>query len=238
MRATVAAILLDAASARVRARAGSWALPGTALTTCAFCQEWIAFAEFARTQALSGLGAHRRAGALARRGLDIVPDDSADVRGALTLTAGFADSVVGGEPSAALDEAAGLAAHVENGNRHHLLFSPANVVLWRMSTALESGDPATAAALAETIDPVELEIDSRRTTYLIDSARALYGLGEPDEKVVALLTHAERLGPVRARGNAFARDIVSTMLASARREAVAREIRGLAARMGMVRTGA
>ncbi|PRX51075.1 transcriptional regulator with XRE-family HTH domain [Prauserella shujinwangii] len=198
--------------------------------------EWIALAEFARTQALSGLGAHQRAGTLARRGLDVVPDDALDIRGALTLTTGFADTIVGGEPSGALDEAAGLAEHVENGNRHHLLFSPANVVLWRMSTALECGDHALAASLAETIDPAELAIDSRRTTYLIEHARALYGLRRPDEQVLDLLTQAERLGPVRTRSNAFAREIVATMLERARRESVVREARGLASRMGLLKT--
>ncbi|GAA1239862.1 hypothetical protein GCM10009676_25770 [Prauserella halophila] len=197
---------------------------------------WIALAEFARTQALSGLGAHKRAGTLARRGLEIVPDDAHDVRGALTLTAGFTESVTGGAPEAALDEAAGIAEHVEHGNRHHLLFSPANVVLWRMTAALEEGDHATAAALAETIDPAELEIDSRRTTYLIEYARARYGLRKPDEQVIDLLTRAERLGPVRTRGNMFVREIISTMIGRARREAVAREARGIASRMGLLKT--
>lgn len=200
---------------------------------------WVALSEFARTQALSGLGAHRRAGALARSGLAIAPEDATDIRGALTLTAGFTEAVTGeGEPSGALDEAAGLAEHVQNGNEHHLLFNPANVVLWRMSSALENGDHALAAALADTIDPTDLEIDSRRTTYLIERARALHGLGRSPELVVDLLSQAERLGPVRTRGNAFAREIVTTLLGRDVGRSVAREVRGLASRMGLLKSTA
>ncbi|OQO90036.1 transcriptional regulator [Saccharomonospora piscinae] len=197
---------------------------------------WIALAAFARTQAHSGLGAHRRAGALARQALEIAPDDAVDVRGALTLTTAFVDSVVGDDPAAALDEAEGLAGHVADGNRHHLLFTPANVVLWRMSTALEQGDYASAATLAESIHPSDLEINSRRTTYFIDYARALWGLRRPDEQVVELLKQAERIGPVRARSNAFVREIVFTMVERSRQQAVAREARGLASRMGLLKS--
>ncbi|WP_028662343.1 helix-turn-helix domain-containing protein [Saccharomonospora iraqiensis] len=198
---------------------------------------WISLAAFARTQACSGLGAHRRAGVLAANALEIVPEESVDVRGALTLTTGFIDSVIGGDPSAALDEAEGLAEHVEDGNRHHLLFTPANVVLWRMSAALEGGHYAAAATLAESIHPSDLEINSRRTTYFIDYARALWGLRRPDEDVIELIAQAETLGPVRTRSNTFVREIVSTMVERARRQAVAREARGLASRMGLLRVG-
>jgi len=198
--------------------------------------KWIAIAEFTRTQALSGLGVHRRANKLAQRALEAVPADAYDIRGALTLTTGFTASVVGdSDGSDALDEAAGLAEHVEYGNQNFLLFNPANVVLWRVASALECGDHAEAARLAETIDPAQLVIQSRRTTYLIEYARALHGLRRPDEDVIALLVQAEKLGAIRTRTNPFARDIVSTMLARARREAVAREARGLASRMGLVK---
>ncbi|MCR6488341.1 helix-turn-helix domain-containing protein [Amycolatopsis sp. OK19-0408] len=197
---------------------------------------WIALAEFARTQALSGLGAHKRAGKLAERALSYVPADAYDVRGALTLTTGYTESVLGGDAAAALDEAAGLAEHVEFGNRNFLLFGPANVVLWRISSALERGDHAEAARLAATLDPADLTIDSRRTTFLIEHARALYGIRRPDEEVLALLIRAEKLGRIRTRTNPFVRDIISTMLARARREKVAREVRGLADRMGLIKT--
>jgi transcriptional regulator with XRE-family HTH domain len=197
---------------------------------------WVALAEFARTQALGGLGAHHRAAKLVERALDTVPAGSYDIRGALTLTAGFTESVIGGSSAAALDEAAGIAAHTENGNAHFLLFGPANVVLWRISTALERGDHAAAATLVETLDPADLTIDSRRTTFLIEWARALYGLRRPDEQVVRLLVAAEKLGKVRTRTNPFARDIVATMVERARREAVAREARGLADRMGLLKS--
>lgn len=199
--------------------------------------EWVALAEFARTQALSALGAHQRAGKLAHRALHTVPDDAHDIRGALTLTTGFTASVLGtSDPVAALDEAAGLARHTPQGNRHYLLFSPANVVLWRISAALERGDHATAAALADALDPAELPIDSRRTTLLIEHARARYGLRRPDAEVMSLLLQAEKLGPIRTHGNPFVREIVTTMVTRARAQAVARDARGIASRMGLLKT--
>ncbi|TDV40115.1 helix-turn-helix domain-containing protein [Actinophytocola oryzae] len=197
---------------------------------------WVALAEFARTQALSALGAHARADKLAHRALDTVPAGATAIRGALILTTGHTAAVLGGDPSAPLDEATSLAEHVEDANEHFLLFQPTNVVLWRMSAALERGDHATAATLADRINPAALGIDSRRTTFLIERARALYGLRRPDEEVISLLLRAEKLGPVRARANPFAREIVSTMVTRARRESVAREARGLASRMGLLRS--
>ncbi|WP_442875288.1 hypothetical protein [Amycolatopsis sp. NBC_00355] len=165
-----------------------------------------------------------------------MPADAHDVRGALTLTTGYTESVLGGDATAALDEAAGLAEHVEYGNRNFLLFSPANVVHWRISSALERGDHAEAVRLAATVDPAELTIDSRRTTFLIEHARALFGIRRPDEEVLALLVKAEKLGHIRTRTNPFVREIISTMLARARREGVAREVRGMADRMGLVKS--
>lgn len=71
---------------------------------------------------------------------------------------------------------------------------------------------------------------------LIDYARALWELRKPDEETVALLSKAEKIGPVRTRSNAFVREIVSTKVERAQRKAVAREARGLATRMGLMKT--
>lgn len=157
------------------------------------------------------------------------------MRGALTLTTGFTQAVLNDDPSAALDEAAELADHEPDGNQHHLLFTPANVVLWRMSAALERGEHPAAATLADTITPEQLTVPSRRTTLLIEQARALYGLRKPDEQVMSLLVEAEKLGPIRLRSNAFVRDIVASMLTSTRRTTPARDARGLASRMGLLK---
>lgn len=58
----------------------------------------------------------------------------------------------------------------------------------------------------------------------------------PDEQVRALLVQAEALGRIRTRTNPFVREIISTMLARARRESVARDVRGMADRMGLLKT--
>lgn len=198
--------------------------------------EWVALAEFARTQALSGLGAHHRADRLARQALDTVPDTATEVRGALTLTTGYTQSVLDGDTTDALDEATGLAEHTGDDNKHHLLFTPANVILWRISAALESGDHATAAALADTVAADQFPVSSRRTTFLIEHARALHGLRRNDQQVVALLLQAEKLGPLRTRSNTFVREIINAMLTRNRTPSVTREIRALADRIGLLKT--
>lgn len=195
--------------------------------------EWVALAEFSRTQALSGLGAHHRADRLARHGLDTVPEHATDIRGALTLTTGYTQSVLGGDTTDALDEAAELAEHSRNGNEHHLLFTPANVVLWRISATLESGDHTTAAALADTINPDQFPIASRRTSFFIEHARALHGLRRDDETVITLLLRAETTGPLRTRSNAFVREIINTLLTRSRTPSVSREARAFADRIGL-----
>jgi hypothetical protein len=57
-----------------------------------------------------------------------------------------------------------------------------------------------------------------------------------DEGLGAILK-AEKLTPQQVRSNPFVRDAVAGLLASARREAGGRELRGLAHRIGVAPTG-
>jgi hypothetical protein len=203
---------------------------------------YIAAASFARTQALVGLGAYHRAGVIARRASEMLHDAEAgvlEVLGTSILTDAFCGSVLGTEdPEAAIEEAASLAERLTNGgagdNSFFLAFSRTNVELWRISIALESEDPVTAAEVGSRVSLDDIPAKSRKVAFLIDYARALHGLRGRDGEVVTLLRKAERLGPARTVHSLWAREMVTEMLLRARRDSGGVELRTLADRMGLL----
>jgi transcriptional regulator with XRE-family HTH domain len=199
---------------------------------------WVAASEFARTQALIGLGAYSRAEALARKALTLLRTDSEsalEVYGTSILTAGFCASVTGSDnPTAAIMEAEEIARRTEGINAFFLAFSPTNVDLWRISIALECDDPVHAADVANGVNIDKIPMKSRKAAFLIDHARALHALRGRDTDVVHLLRQADRLGPTRTRHNIWVREIVAELVQRARRDAGGRELRGLADRMGLL----
>lgn len=203
---------------------------------------FVAASDFARTQALVGLGAYQRADTLARKAAELLASarTSAELQvyGTSVLTAAFCSGVLGGDdPEEAIREAIGVARHAgdEDANAFFLAFSTANVQLWRLSIALEAGDAVKAVEIAESLRLEDLPMRSRQVAYLIDYARALYALRGKDERVVKLLLQAEKLGTTRTHHNLFVREIVTEMRERARRDTATRELRGLADRMGLLR---
>lgn len=98
----------------------------------------------------------------------------------------------------------------------HMHFGPTNVALWRISAALEAGDPVTAAAMSENTAPQRLESPTRTTMFWIDRARALAGLRRDEQAVTALL-QAEATAPQLFRLRREAQDAVATLVGRARR---------------------
>lgn len=199
---------------------------------------YIAASEFARTQALVGLGAYKRAEVLARKAADLLSTDTAaaiEVYGTSILTAAFCANLVGNEdPEEAVKEAADLAKRTEGDNAFFLAFSRTNVDLWRISIALEADDAVTAATVADRVRLENIPARSRQTAFLIDHARALFALRGKDDEVLKLLKRAHKLGPTRTSHNMWAREIMAEMLGRARRDAGGVALRGLADRMGML----
>lgn len=203
---------------------------------------FIAASEFARVQALIGLGAYDRANALALHAAQLfTPKTEVDleVYGMSVLTAAFTGQMQGVDPEEALREARAVADKAPGGrNAFWMNFSRTNVDLWRLSIALETGDPVAGAEIASNVRLEAIPAKSRRTSFLIDHARALYALRGRDDEVVMLLRKAEKLGPDRVRHDVWAREIVSDLFRRARRDVGGRELRGLADRMGMLALGA
>lgn len=200
---------------------------------------YVAMSDFARAQALVGLGAYQRAGTIASKAAELLSSAATSaqlqVYGTSVLTSAFCFGVLGDDPEEAIREAAGVARHIEDvdSNAFFLAFSAANVQLWRMSIALEAGDPVEAANIAKDVLPDSLP-KSRRVALLVDHARALYALRGRDDEVVALLLRAEKIGPATTHHNVFVRQIVAEMRLRARRDFASKDLRGLADRMGLL----
>jgi transcriptional regulator with XRE-family HTH domain len=133
----------------------------------------------------------------------------------------------------ALEHAAELAAHTGEGNAMWFGFGPANVGVWRMSVALEAGEHAEAARIATTVDPEALASPTRRSAYWREYGRALARMPKQRDNAVLMLRRAELISPARIHRHPFMRSVLSELLVKAKRDAVGRELRGMAHRAGL-----
>jgi transcriptional regulator with XRE-family HTH domain len=138
-----------------------------------------------------------------------------------------------GDVDAALEYAAELAQRTGQGNAYLMGFGPTNVGLWRMAAALEIRDYERAATIAEGLNPKAHPSRERRATYWMDYGRALARLRGRQDDAVRALRIAEELFPMRVLRNPFARDVIGELVARSRRDAVGRELRGMAYRAGL-----
>ena len=134
---------------------------------------------------------------------------------------------------AALGHAGELAARTGEGNAYNLGFGPTNVGLWRMAAALEVGNHERAATIAEGLNPQEHPSRERRAAYWVNNGRAVARLrGRQDDAVMAF-RRAEVISPRHMLRNPFVREVLAELLARSRRDAVGRELRGMAYRAGL-----
>ncbi|MGH3785256.1 MAG: helix-turn-helix domain-containing protein [Pseudonocardiaceae bacterium] len=173
---------------------------------------------------------------LDRAALAPISPETEQLVGALAVTRSLlaaAQNQPADEVESPIQMAAQLAARTGERNAYYLGFGPTSVGVWRMSVALEAGDHARAAAVAEQIRPERLANPTRQATYFTGYGRALARLrGRQDDAVVAL-RRAERISPGKVQRNPFARDVIAELLARSRRDAVGRELRGMAYRAGL-----
>lgn len=138
-----------------------------------------------------------------------------------------------GDVEAPLEYAAELAERTGQGNAFWMGFGPTNVGLWRMAAALEVSDHERAAIIAEGLNPQQHPSLERQTTYWMDYGRALARLHGRQHQAVRALRTAEQLFPMRVLRNPFVRDVLAELVAHSRRDAVGRELRGMAYRAGL-----
>jgi transcriptional regulator with XRE-family HTH domain len=161
------------------------------------------------------------------------------VLGMITLTASLAAASLqrGDAAQHWLSEASQLAARVpDTPMANWQSFSTTNVNIWRVSVGVERGEAGPAVLkLGEsvTLDGLEPR-SSRRADFFADMGRGLSRESRTQAEAVRWLRRAEEAAPQRIRNSAPVRETVAYLLNRARAEAGGRELRGMAARMGLV----
>ncbi|MGH3407470.1 MAG: hypothetical protein ACRDRJ_33970, partial [Streptosporangiaceae bacterium] len=160
------------------------------------------------------------------------------VLGMLTLTASLSAAAAQRGDTAAhwLDEARKVGAQVpDDPTRAWQCFSPTNVNIWRVTVGVERGE--SGRAVLDMAGDVNLDLlepkASRRAGFLVDTARGLAREPQTRSQAVRWLRQAESVAPQRVRNSTTARETVAYLLNQAVAEAGGRELRGMAARMGV-----
>lgn len=135
-----------------------------------------------------------------------------------------------------LREAADLATHVPDDlNGNWQAFSATNVGIWQVTVGVECGETGTAVQeKAALVDQNKLAAHpARLSCFLADVGRGLARDPKRRENAVVWLRQAEVAAPQRIRNDVKVRESVSVMLERAKTAAGGRELRGMAARMGV-----
>ncbi|WP_327049325.1 helix-turn-helix domain-containing protein [Microbispora sp. NBC_01189] len=158
-----------------------------------------------------------------------------EVYGMLRLSAALAHAIEGNHDAARdqADEASAVADRVGDHPDAWQWFGPSNVGTWRCLLAVEAGEPREALRYGSAVDRSALASRGRESSLHVEMARAHAMLGDTAASVAALRT-AERLAAPRVHHNPLVRELVTSQLERARREAGGRELRGLAYRMGVM----
>lgn len=125
-----------------------------------------------------------------------------------------------------------LADRTGEVNAYGLGFGPQEVGQWRARTAMEAADHERTTRVAEGLAVQTHPLRSRQATYWVTYGRALARLRERRDDAVRALRHAELILPHYVERDPLVRDVLAELLTHARRDAVGRELRGMAYRAG------
>jgi transcriptional regulator with XRE-family HTH domain len=113
-------------------------------------------------------------------------------------------------------------------------FGATNVAIWQVAIAVERGESGRAVLeLASAADPAKLIVATRRGALYLDVGRGLARDQATREEAAVWLRRAENAAPQWFRNYPAAREAVAFLLTRARATAGGRELRGMAARMGV-----
>jgi len=138
-----------------------------------------------------------------------------------------------GDVNAPLDYAAELAERTGEGNAFWMGFGPTNVGCWRLHVALEGGDHERAIAVAENLHPEVHPHRGSQALYWVDYGRALAKVRSRRDEAALALRRAERISPPYLHRDPLAREALGVLVARSKQDAVARELRGMAYRVGL-----
>jgi transcriptional regulator with XRE-family HTH domain len=199
----------------------------------------LGLAAWAQSHSATSCGLYARAGQIAERGIrDLIGHtdlpESLEMLGQLHMLTGFSRYALGdqGGAAAAVAEAQQLAAHTGQSPALGLNFGPTNIQFWQISMEADGPEPERAVRMARSINPAEVPVTSRQTSFWLDMARAYANTKQDAQALTALLT-AERLGPQRVRRSPIAMETLRALLERTRRNAVSPALRGLCERVGV-----
>jgi transcriptional regulator with XRE-family HTH domain len=202
---------------------------------------WQSVASWGRAHFISSTSRPRQY-ELAVAVADSAPADRLETRGMANLTAALAAAAQGKEDVAEthLTEAAAIAERIEPEVSPWpagiMQFGRTNTGIFRVSIGVELGQGARVAEIASAVRPETIS-SGRQASFWTDYGRGLMESRRHRDAGLTALLKAEKLAPEQVHRNVFVREAVSEALASARREAGGRELRGFAWRMGVAPTG-
>lgn len=196
----------------------------------------LALAAFGTSMGLLTAGSFDLASStLDRVDLPRVSNEELQLTGMLALASSLVSAARNdhSERAAALECAVDLADRTGETNQLGLGFGPSNVAVWRMQGALEAEDYAEAARIAATVNPDALTVRARRAVYWRDAGRAAARLPRQRDRAVEMLRRAEQISPDHVQRHQFTRSVIAELVSRAKRDAVGRELRGMAYRAGL-----
>jgi transcriptional regulator with XRE-family HTH domain len=205
-------------------------------------------ADFAWLHTLPRAGSWNRILAAAERAANRLEPDANDligcqVLGMITLTAALSAAAAHQGATAAdwLGEAVRIGGHIpDEPMTNWQSFSATNVSIWQVTIGLELGESGgTVLELAEQVRLDRFERrHPRRADFMADVGRGLAREPKTRCEAVRWLRQAEEAAPQRVRNSAAVRETVAYLLNRARADAGGRELRGMAARMGVPHSAA
>lgn len=169
--------------------------------------------------------------------VDVPTTDQAGVQlaGTLALCRSFVAAVAGrpSEVTAALETAQELSRRADNSNAYGLGFCPLEVSVWNLFSLVESGYYEQATYVGDHLRLEEHPIAARRAQGLVTYGRALARVVGRREDAVVALQRAEVISAHEVRRNQIARDLLGELVKRGQRDAVGRDLRGLAYRAGV-----
>ncbi|MCP2339137.1 helix-turn-helix domain-containing protein [Actinomadura rupiterrae] len=165
-------------------------------------------------------------------------DRDVPVLGMLTLSAALASAASRDHAAADhwLEVAADLATRVPDDlDGNWQAFSATNVAIWYVTVGVEAGKAGSeVTGLAAKVDEAKLDAHlGRKTCFLADVGRGVARDPKRRDEAIGWLRRSEQVAPQRFRNDSKVRETIGVMLEQARIASQGRELRGMAARMGV-----
>ncbi|WP_063053170.1 hypothetical protein [Nocardia arthritidis] len=156
----------------------------------------------------------------------------------LHLQAALVTAALGSDPDDHLNEADEQVARLQHADSDNALlrnstFNATNVILWRMSAAMEQREPGRVLEIAPILDPHTIPAEGRRAQYFVEIGRA-HALRRDYRNSLHALLRAEHIAPQQVRGMSHVRELVGHMMRTARRDLTSGDLGRLAKRVGAV----